>query len=86
MRGGEPAKARLGVRIRFKQFKHRAEVLTQSRKVAKPQRKKFQPSSVPLHSGVTTISPDFVHANQIWFALNYSLKSKNGSGNFGAIV
>jgi hypothetical protein len=65
MCGGEPAQPRLGLRIRFKQFKHRAEVLTQSRKAAKPQRKKFQHSSKPLHSGVTTTLPDFVHANQI---------------------
>jgi hypothetical protein len=41
MRGGEPAQPRLGVCVGFKQFKHRAEVLTQSRKAAKPQRGKF---------------------------------------------
>jgi hypothetical protein len=46
MRGGEPSKTRLGARIRFKQFKHRAEVLTQSRKAAKPQREKSL-----LHAG-----------------------------------
>jgi hypothetical protein len=80
VRGGEP-------RLGFKQFKHRAEVLTQSRNVAKPQREKFQHSSVPLHYGVTTTLPGFVHANQDYrFALNYSLKSNNGLGNIGAIV
>jgi hypothetical protein len=57
------AQACLGLRIGFEQFKHCAEILTQSRNVAKPQREKFQYSSVSLHYGVTTTLPGFVHAN-----------------------
>jgi hypothetical protein len=86
MHGGEPAQPRLGVCVRFKQFKHRAKVLTQSRKAAKPQREIFQHSFVPLHSGVTTTLLDFIHANQITGLRSIRLKSNNGSRNVGAIV